>query len=91
MANRLLDKARVFTDEQAGGHGSHWGVVHDDVETMIEQWLPKAVADAELVSFGMGSSGQAKAFLEAGEPDAVGLLYRAEPDCWNDDHYRTRA
>jgi len=83
MANRLLDKARLLTEEQAGGHGSHWGVIHDDVEALIEQWLPRAVADAELVAFGMTSGGQAEVFLEAGEPDAVGLLYRADPDCKN--------
>lgn len=76
----LYDQARELSDEQAGGHGNHWGVFDEDVEGFVTNWIPRALEAADIVRLGAtDDSGQAQ-LVEEGDLRGLGLLYadRAE-------------
>jgi hypothetical protein len=75
MDDLLLHSARLLTDDEAGGHGDHWGAVTENVKESVLMALPEALQKAQLVQLGMYADRDETPLHVAGEPEAALLLY----------------
>lgn len=75
MEDLLLHSARQLTDDEAGGHGDHWGAVTEDVKESVLKILPEAIQKGQLPQLGMRTDREAGGLRVAGEPEAALLLH----------------
>lgn len=74
----LLFSARELTNEEAGGHGDHWGVFSDDLPEFISHWLSIVIEKSEVPALGLGDKETITNVMARGEPAAFALLYTGQ-------------
>lgn len=77
MQDLLIHSARELTDDEAGGHGDHWSVFDQDLESLIDKWLVVAIESSRVPKLGFCGKAELEQIVARGEPEAVALLYAA--------------